>query len=192
MTKKTSLPFLESRRLGIYALLSVYIGSGKTTGKRKLKHSLKKRCTRELWERDRSHHETPLTKCGYCLVPRRLSLSLSPSLPPSLSGWKCARKGRREGAVCTLPMVPYGASQVTRVSRSPLRCEKWSAWGGGWCDCIAGRTRVIMFLTDSQNTIIHHKKEKVYMLSIKNILQQFILLSNIFHLKWWYYPGYLG
>ena len=79
--QKTSLPFLESRRLGIkYALLSVYIGSGKTTGKRKLKHSLKKRCTRELWERDRSHHETPLTKCGYCLVPRRLSLSLSLSL----------------------------------------------------------------------------------------------------------------
>ena len=75
MTKETSLPFLESRRLGIkYALLSVYIGSGKTTGKGKLKHSLKKRCTRELWERDRSHHETPLTKCGYCLVSRRLSL----------------------------------------------------------------------------------------------------------------------
>lgn len=52
MTKKTSLPFLESRRLGIYALLSVYIGSGKTTGKRKLKHSLKTRCMRELWERE--------------------------------------------------------------------------------------------------------------------------------------------
>ena len=64
--QKTSLPFLESRRLGIkYALLSVYIDSGKTTGKRKLKHSLKKRCIRELWERDRSHRETPLTKCGY-------------------------------------------------------------------------------------------------------------------------------
>lgn len=50
--QKTSLPFLESRRLGIYALLSVYIGSGKTTGKRKLKHSLKTRCMRELWERE--------------------------------------------------------------------------------------------------------------------------------------------
>ena len=167
MTKETSLPFLESRRLGIkYALLSVYIGSGKTTGKGKLKHSLKKRCTRELWERDRSHHETPLTKCGYCLVSRRLSLSR----------WKCARKGRREGAVCTLPMVPCGASPVSRVSHSPLRREKWSAWGGGWCGYIAGRTRVILFLTDSQNTIIHHKKEKVYMLSIKNILQ----LNNLF------------
>ena len=35
-----------------------------------------------------------------------------------------------------------------------------------------------MFLTDSQNTIIHHKKEKVYMLSIQNILQQFILLIH--------------
>ena len=48
---------------------------------------------------------------------------------------------------------------------------------GGWCGYIAGR-RVIMFLTDSQNTIIHHNKEKVYMLSIKNILQQFILLIH--------------
>ena len=37
-----------------------------------------------------------------CLVPRRLS--------------RCARKGRREGAVCTLPMVPYGSSPVTRFA----------------------------------------------------------------------------
>ena len=48
----------------------------------------------------------------------------------------------------------------------------------------AGRTRVIMFLADSQNTIIHHKKEKVYMLSIKNILQQFIpLIHRTFFIK---------
>ena len=42
--------------------------------------------------------------------------------------------------VCTLPMVPCGSSPVTRVSRSPLRWEKRSAWGGGcrwtvWSTC---------------------------------------------------------
>ena len=62
-----------------------------------------------------------------CLVPTRLSR------------WKCTRKGRREGDnVCTLPMVPYGASPVTRVSRSPLRCEKRSNWGGGWVSGLRG------------------------------------------------------
>ena len=49
----------------------------------------------------------------------------------SLSRLKCARKGRREG-VFTLPMVPCGSTPVTRVSRSPLRREQRSAWGGGW------------------------------------------------------------
>ena len=118
MTKETSLPFLESRRLGIkYALLSVYIGSGKTTGKGKLKHSLKKRCTRELWERDRSHHETPLTKCGYCLVSRRLSLSLDENVR--------AKEGGK------VPSVPFPWSLAvlhqSLVSRSPLPCKKRSA-----------------------------------------------------------------
>ena len=73
-----------------------------------------------------------ISNIGGCLVPRRLSR------------WKCARKGRREGdngwdsaspAVCSLPMVPCGSSPVTLVSRSPLRWEKRSAWGGG---CIGG------------------------------------------------------
>ena len=50
--------------------------------------------------------------------------------------FRCTRKGRLEGdngrdgaspAVCTLPMVPCGSSPVTRVSRSPLPCEKRSA-----------------------------------------------------------------
>ena len=123
MTKKTSLPFLESRRLGIYALLSVYIGSGKTTGKRKLKHSLKKRCTRELWERDRSHHETPLTKCGYCLVPRRLSLSLSPSLSPSLSLDENvrAKEGGKE------PSVPFPWSLTVHHKSLAFRARLYDA-----------------------------------------------------------------
>ena len=56
-----------------------------------------------------------------------------PRTQTSLFPWKCAPKGRWEGDnVCTLPMVPYGASPVTRVSRSPLRCEKRSTWGEGW------------------------------------------------------------
>ena len=59
-----------------------------------------------------------------CLVPRRLSL-------------KRARKGRREGDnALRLPSVPFPWSLAVHhqslVSRSPLPCEKRSAWGGGW------------------------------------------------------------
>ena len=64
-----------------------------------------------------------------CLVPRRL-----------LSWWKCARKGRREGDngrdALRLPSIPFPWSLAVHhqslVSRSPLPCEKRSAWGGGW------------------------------------------------------------
>ena len=46
----------------------------------------------------------------------------------------CAQRkaGRRQrSAACTLPMVSCSSSPVTpRVSRSPLPCEKRSAWGG--------------------------------------------------------------
>ena len=48
----------------------------------------------------------------------------------SLSIKMCAQ--RKAGRSCTLPMVPCGSTPVTRVSRSPLRREKRSAWGGGW------------------------------------------------------------
>ena len=50
-----------------------------------------------------------------CLVPRRLS--------------RCARKGRREGVPFPWSLAVYHQSLV---SRSPLPCEKRSAWGGGW------------------------------------------------------------
>ena len=58
----------------------------------------------------------------------------------SLSMKMCAQRkaGRRQRAtraspaVCNLPMIPCGSSPVTRVSRSPLPCEKRSAWGGRW------------------------------------------------------------
>ena len=49
---------------------------------------------------------------------------------------KAGRRQRASPAVCTLPMVPCGSSPVTRVSRSPLPCEKRSAWGGGWGDIL--------------------------------------------------------
>ena len=49
-----------------------------------------------------------------CLVPRRLSFDENVG-------------GKVTTAVCTLPMVPCGSSPVTRVSRSPLPCEKRSA-----------------------------------------------------------------
>ena len=53
---------------------------------------------------------------------------------PVVSLSMCAQRkaGRRQSpTVYTLPMVPRGSSPVTRVSRSPLPCEKRSAWGGG-------------------------------------------------------------
>ena len=73
----------------------------------------------------------------------RGNLVINAMLPrPDVSlSMKCPRKGRREGdngrgsaspTVCTLPMVPCGSSPVTCVLCSPLRCEKRSAWGGGW------------------------------------------------------------
>ena len=39
-----------------------------------------------------------------------------PRTQTSLFWWKCVRKGRREGAVYTLPMVPCGSSPVTRFA----------------------------------------------------------------------------
>ena len=62
-----------------------------------------------------------------------------PRTQTSLFWWKCARKGRREGDngrdALRLPFVPFPWSLVVHhqslVSRSPLPCEKRSAWGGG-------------------------------------------------------------
>ena len=56
-----------------------------------------------------------------CLVPRRLSFDENVR----------AKEGGKEKTVCTLPMVPCSSWPVTRVSHSPLPCEKRSAWGGG-------------------------------------------------------------
>ena len=101
-----------------------------------------------------------LSKPCQCCLFFRINLSLLiaeqdklplPRTQTSLSRWKCARKGRREGdngrdgaspAVCTLPMVPCGSSPVTRVSRSPLRWEKRSASEGGW-SCLLFYKRVL-------------------------------------------------
>ena len=135
MTKETSLPFLESRRLGIkYALLSVYIGSGKTTGKGKLKHSLKKRCTRELWERDRSHHETPLTKCGYCLVstvPRiQTSLSLSMKMCAQRKAGRCRLYPSHGPLRCITSQSRFALASTTRkmkrLRRRLVRLDSWT------------------------------------------------------------------
>ena len=56
-----------------------------------------------------------------------------PRTETSFSRWKCERKGRREGD----NRRPFPSSlavhhHVARVSRSPLRREKRSAWGGSW------------------------------------------------------------
>ena len=56
------------------------------------------------------------TSSGY-LVPRRLSLDENVR----------AKEGGKETTSVPLPW-----SLTVRVSRSPLRCEKRSTWGGGW------------------------------------------------------------
>ena len=62
---------------------------------------------------------------GSTSVHKKWYSSSSASYPDvSLSRWKCARKGRREGD-STLTMVPCGSSPV-----APLLCEERSAWGG--------------------------------------------------------------
>ena len=74
-----------------------------------------------------------VTSCGNALYK-----IITASYPDaSLSMKMCAQRkaGRRQRvspAVCTLPMVTCSSSPVTRVSRSPLPCEKRRAWGGGW------------------------------------------------------------
>ena len=83
------------------------------------------------------------------LMTTRLSLETASHLDLSLSMKMCAQRkaGRRQRArraspaVCTLPMVPCGSSPVTRVSRSPLPCEKRSAWGGGCFFAAVARLR---------------------------------------------------
>ena len=58
-------------------------------------------------------------------VSCRQDTSNLPRTQTSLSRWKCARKGRREGDPSHGPLRFI-------TSRSPLPCEKRSAWGGGW------------------------------------------------------------
>ena len=62
-----------------------------------------------------------------CLVrTRQTSLSLDENV-------RAKEGGKEKTGETSVPfgMVPCGSSPVTRVSRSPLRCEKRSAWGGG-------------------------------------------------------------
>ena len=112
----------------------------------------------------------------------------------SLSRWKCARKWRREGdngrdgpspAVCTLPLVPSGSSPVTRVSRSPLRCEKRSALGGGWTQWIKSGRRASKNCIEKQHSPTLHKLWTLPYLHKKNsnlmtILSIRIILDRIY------------
>ena len=66
------------------------------------------------------------------LAPRRDEIvpALYPgvSLSMKIGAQKKAGRGQRsKPSVCTLPMVPCCSSSVTRVSHSPLPCEKLSA-----------------------------------------------------------------
>ena len=106
----------------------------------------------------------PFRFCNYS--GKQIEWSTPASHPDvSLSRWKCARTGRREGdngrdvvspAVFTLPMVPCGSSPVTRVSRSPLRREKRSAWGEGWVDTLFHDKQPTLLRSDFSPVISYH------------------------------------
>ena len=65
-----------------------------------------------------AHHERLSWGFSFRTLPRTQT---------SLFSWKCARKGRREEP------FPWSLAvhHQSLVSRSPLPCEKRSAWGGG-------------------------------------------------------------
>ena len=105
------------------------------------------------------------------------------------------RKWRREGdngrdgpspAVCTLPLVPSGSSPVTRVSRSPLRCEKRSALGGGWTQWIkSGRGASKNCIEKQHSPTLHKLWTLPYLHTQKNsnlmtILSIRIILDRIY------------
>ena len=109
-----------------------------------------------------------------CLVPKRLSLD------------KNLHKGRREEEkrasppFFSLPMVPCALSPVTRVSRSPVRCETMLetrrlrrrqsqkhlktmvyAIFGGQTECIMGHSKIEnCFLTSRRREGMHVKRER--------------------------------
>ena len=62
------------------------------------------------------------------MIRKIMQTSELPRTQTSLFWWKCAREGRREGA------FPWSLAvhHQSLVLRSPLPCEKRSAWGGGW------------------------------------------------------------
>ena len=81
--------------------------------------------------------ETPImadvTSCGNALYKIITASYPDASLSMKMCAQRKARRRQRASpAVCTLPMVTWGSSPVTRVSRSPLPREKRGAWGGGW------------------------------------------------------------
>ena len=81
--------------------------------------------------------ETPImadvTSCGNALYKIITASCPDASLLMKMcTQRKAGRRQRASPTVCTLPMVTCSSSPVTRVSRSPLPCEKRRAWGGGW------------------------------------------------------------
>ena len=180
-------PYLESRRLGIYALLSVYIGSGKTTGKRKLKHSLKKRCTRELWERDRRHHQTPLTKCGYCLVPEDVSLSMKmcaqrnagrSRLYPSHGLLRCITSHSR--------FAP--ASTMRKMKRLRRRLVRLHQLDGRVSSCFWLTPKTLLFITRKKKFTCCQSKtfyNNLFLWYIEHFSLKVVILSRLFGLSFY-------
>ena len=75
---------------------------------------------------------------------------------------KAGRRQRASLAVCTLPMVPCGSSPVTRVSCSPLRWEKRSAWGGGCNVCVQGTFEIDFYVKQKKNSSLIYNSQKGY------------------------------
>ena len=80
------------------------------------------------------------TLCWCCLVPRRLALSMK------MCAQRKARRRLRARRRFACGLYPSHGPLRFITSHSPLRWEKRSAWGGGWCWCATFKSSFYLFI----------------------------------------------